>query len=134
MSSWIMVATVTLSRDWTAIPLTESKILRVRRFNPPNPPVKKWSRGYVARVLVVDGIPSYWGYRKIWDYSDPLILDFRNQPFPIEGAVLAVRHAQSPQFPWQLLIEAPDGGYDDPELPLVQCIESIQPSFEGGYQ
>jgi hypothetical protein len=134
MPGWIQVATVILSRDWVPIPSTESKILRIRRFNPPNPPVKKWSRGYVARVLDVDGVPSFWGYRKIWDYSDPLILDFRNQPPPIYGAILAVRYAQTPQFPWQMVIESPEGGYDDPELPLVQCIDSVLPSFDGGYQ
>lgn len=25
-------------------------------------------------------------------------------------------------------------GYDTPELPIVQCIDSIQPTFDGGYQ
>lgn len=134
MTTWTQVAQVTLSREWQHIPATESKILRLRITSNQTSPVIRLAKGTIARAIILDGQWNYWGYKRIWNNAAPLILDFRNQPPPIDGAILAIRYWQAPQHPWIVEIDTPDGGYDKPEIPIVQCIDNIQPTFDGGYQ
>jgi hypothetical protein len=123
MPNWIQVGLITVTGDWQHIPQTESKVLRLRRAAP----VQFWTKGHIARAVSVDGAWQYWGFRRIYPSPEPIVLDFRNQPPEMEGAILAVRRWQRPQHDWQIAIDAP--AYQSVELPLVQCVEVPEPAF-----
>jgi hypothetical protein len=128
MPTWDQVALVALSPEWQFIPLTEPLTLRIQQSNPPQV-VRYTPYLYVARALLVGSTWQFHRSRRVYLDGTAIVLDYPDQPPEMAGSILAIKGSRYNRQVIQLKIEVSDGGYDDPELPLVQCIDSVLPSF-----
>lgn len=119
---WLQVGLVTLTPAWQFIPETESKILRLRRSSS-QAGVSFAQRGYVARAVLSGTEWQFWGSRRLHMESDSIVLDFRDQPDEMAGAVLALHCPKWTRQPWSVKIDIPESysATAPPQLPRVQC-------------
>lgn len=120
--AWTQVGIVTLSTEWQFVPETESKILRLRVVRSQDG-ISFSQRGYLARAVQSDGEWQFWGSKRLYMEVDSIILDFRDEPIEMAGAVLALRCPKWTRQPWSIFIDVPDSYSETapPQLPRVQC-------------
>lgn len=121
--TWTQVALVNLLEAWQFVLLTEPTILRIRRSGALNETVRYGQQVYVARAIQVDGSWLFWGNRQVYLDPEATVLDFRNQPQEMQGAILAIKCSRFTRRPWTVKIDISDAGYDTPQVPIVQCVD-----------
>lgn len=109
-----------------SIPLTVPKLVIDLDNLVPNK--SHWIRAGAIRATIITNIGPVSGKTQYLNFgTTELTLDVPDYPYFLSFA------PRDYITRWALTVYTRDG-YDQPEIPIVQCIDSINPTFDEGYE